>query len=445
MKYGEAIQYMFDALPMFHRQGASAIKKDLTNIRDLCEAMGHPQQQFKSIHIAGTNGKGSVSHMLAAAFQTHGFKTGLYTSPHYCDFRERIKINGVFVPKKYVANFIETNRDLLERIKPSFFEMTVAMAFCYFRDEKVDIAVIETGLGGRLDSTNIIHPELSIITNISWDHSDLLGNTIQKIAKEKAGIIKSKTAVLVGRRQEECFQVFEEKAAEMNAGLYYPDELVPEFSAVFDGYGLSQIIFNLNKQQYNIQAPLNGIYQAENIRTVLAALHLLHQQQVIQLQTQSVQRALEEVSHLTYMIGRWQILSEHPLVVCESAHNEDGLNFLIRQVSQIPYKKLHIVCGFVKDKDLSRILRQLPIEAQYYFVQAKIPRALDSGLLMSSAKEYGLSGKHFKSVRRGFVQASKNLGPDDFLLVTGSIFVVAEILEKIPEMQNSKRKLEVQD
>lgn len=430
MKYAEAIQYMFDALPMFHRQGTTAYKKDLTNIQKLCEALGNPHKQFKCIHIAGTNGKGSVSHMLSAVLQTHDFKTGLYISPHYIDFRERIKINGQYIPRSYVSRFIEANKELLEIIKPSFFEMTVALAFKYFADQKVDLAVIETGLGGRLDSTNIINPILSIITNISWDHSDMLGDTLEKIAFEKAGIIKSNTPVLIGRNQEECLPVFHKKAIEMDSELFLAEKVIPDFETTFDAFGLKEIITTLNGKTYDIRPQLKGIYQAENIRLVCAAVKILHDIKLFEINQEAIRKAFEQVTSLTRIMGRWQIVSMKPLLVCESAHNEDGIKFLEKQLQNMSYHKLHIVCGFVKEKDLSKVFPYFPKHARYYFVKAKIPRALDADVLKEKANAYQLHGNVYATVRRGLSQALKSAGPEDLILVTGSVFVVAEVLEK---------------
>lgn len=436
MTYQEALTYMFQALPMFHRQGKSAYKKDLTNVRLLCNALGNPENNFRSIHIAGTNGKGSVSHMLSAVLQKHGYKTGLYISPHYIDYRERIKVNGEYISKNYVRHFIEKNRSLLDEIQPSFFEMTVALAFHYFSDQGVDLAVIETGLGGRLDSTNILHPILSIITNISWDHADMLGDSFEKIAIEKAGIIKNHTPALIGRIQNETLPVFQKNAAEKHAPLFTAEQLIPSFHCDQGPLGLAKVQYNAPMGSGEFQPGLTGIYQEENIRTALAACALLQQACKLPLKSSSIHEALSQVVTLTRIMGRWQILQNQPLLICESAHNEDGIAHLMRQIENIPFLQLHLVCGFVKDKDLARILNQFPKHARYYFVQAKIPRAMPAQELLELAKTYQLFGKANVSVKRGLSQALRNANPEDLILVSGSIFVVGEVLEKYSHLKN---------
>ncbi len=427
-KYADTIQYMYDALPMFQRLGRAAFKKDLTNIIALCSALDNPQKDLKCFHIAGTNGKGSVSHMLAAVLQAHGYKTGLYVSPHYKDFRERIKINGDYVSKTFVIEFIETNKALFEEIKPSFFEMTVAMAFSWFKHNKVDYAVIETGLGGRLDSTNIIHPLMSIITNISWDHSDILGDSLEKIAFEKAGIIKEKTPVLIGRKQSETFNVFEESGRKHKADLYYADEVLSNYSYIVNQSGLDQIQSKIIGKEVKISPSLKGLYQKENIKTVLAACELIDKIVPIRLSTEKIVVAIEQTIELTRIIGRWQTISKKPLIICESAHNEDGILFLREQLKKMKFNHLHIVCGFVKDKPLQGILTLLPKDASYYFVKANLPRALNATELKNMATEFNLKGKKYSSVKRGLAYAKKAAEKSDLIIVTGSIFVVAEVL-----------------
>jgi dihydrofolate synthase/folylpolyglutamate synthase len=428
MNYKESVQYMYDALPMFHRQGKSAYKKDLTNIIALCELIGNPQHQIKCIHIAGTNGKGSVSHMMAAILQKHGFKTGLYVSPHYKDYRERIKIDGIYISKKFISGFISRNKKSFEIIKPSFFEMTVALAFSWFHWNKVDYAIIETGLGGRLDSTNIIHPLLSIITNISYDHSDILGDTLSKIAFEKAGIIKSHVPILIGRKQEETTTVFSDTAKDRNAELYNADDLIATYSSDSGENGISAIHTIYGNQQINFFPSLKGVYQHENIKTVLAACKILDDKSIINLNTSDIVGALEHTIELTNMMGRWQTISENPKIICESAHNEDGFHHLIRQINSMRYDNLHIVCGFVKDKPLDNVLSLMPENASYYFVKADIPRALDENELKELAAVHGLKGNMYSSVRNGLAAAKKAVEKDGLILVTGSIFVVAEVL-----------------
>lgn len=428
MKYSETIEFMYNALPMFHRQGRSAFKKDLTNIKTLCNALDNPQSQLKCIHIAGTNGKGSVSHMLAAVLQANGYKTGLYVSPHYKDFRERIKVNGKYISRSYVCHFIEKNKKLFEEVKPSFFEMTVALAFSYFQDQKVDFAVIETGLGGRLDSTNIIKPLLSIITNISWDHSDILGDTLEKIAVEKAGIIKENTPVLIGRKQLETKGVFERVSNDLSADLYYADDLIEHYSYNLNPIGIYQIKAKIFGMEQFISPSLTGLYQVENVKSVIGAVDLLKKYTDVSLESNKIVYALEHTIELTRFMGRWQTISKIPLVICESAHNEDGIHFLMKQIEMMKYNNLHIVCGFVKDKPLNSVLTLFPKKAKYYFVNAKLPRALAAADLKNLAAKYDLKGNKYSSVQRGLAFAKKAAKNNDLIVVTGSIFVVAEVL-----------------
>jgi len=430
LNYRELQQFLLDTLPMYHRQGASAYKKDLGNIRKLCDGLGNPENKFKAIHIAGTNGKGSVSHMLSAVLQANGYRTGLYVSPHYVDFRERIKVDGQCVPKRWVLQFVERNRHLIEIVQPSYFEMLVAMAFCYFADCRVEWAVIETGLGGRLDSTNILQASLCIITNISWDHADILGNTLEAIAREKAGIIKPGSLVLVGRNQSESMPVFVQRAEIEGTSLFEAEKLIENWTIETAQTGLKALHFNLWNGRVTLEPELRGLYQAENIRTVLAAALLLREPLGLKLSIDRIVHALEHVRQYTGIAGRWQVLQTHPVVVCESAHNEDGIRYLMQQLGVYPRQQLHIVCGFVRDKDLSPVLSQLPVQATYYFVQAKIPRALAAGDLKQMADPYGLKGNAYHTVRRGLAQALRNARTDDLVLVTGSIFVVGEVLER---------------
>jgi len=401
MNYRETLQHMYDALPMFHRQGKSAYKKDLTNIRALCEALDNPHQKLKCIHIAGTNGKGSVSHMMAAILQAHGYKTGLYVSPHYKDFRERIKINGRYISRNYITRFVEKNMDLFNKVAPSFFEMTVAMAFSYFKKQKVDFAVIETGLGGRLDSTNIIQPLLSIITNISWDHSDLLGDSLEKIAQEKAGIIKTNTPVVIGRKQIESEPVFNSFAKALHAPIYYAQDHTT-IQSKEGPKGLDRISFEIDRNEMVVK--------------------------IVQLESSKIAVGIEKTSELTCMVGRWQQIASDPDVFVDSAHNEDGIKYLVRQIEGIHFNKLHFICGFVKDKPIDKVLVQLPKDASYYFVKASIPRALDEQELQQQAKAYGLSGNCFSKPKQALRAARKHAGKEDLIVVSGSIFVVGEFL-----------------
>lgn len=427
MNYRETLQYMYDALPMFHRQGKTAYKKDLTNIRALCDALDNPQQKLKCIHIAGTNGKGSVSHMMAAILQAHGYKTGLYVSPHYKDFRERIKINGRYISRNYITRFVEKNMDLFNKVAPSFFEMTVAMAFSYFKKQKVDFAVIETGLGGRLDSTNIIQPLLSIITNISWDHSDLLGDSLEKIAQEKAGIIKADIPVVIGRKQIESEPVFNNIAKAQHAPIYYAQDHTT-IQSKEGPKGLDRISFEIDGKEMVVKPSLNGIYQLENINTVFSACQVLNASKIVQLESNKIAIGIEKTSELTCMIGRWQQIASEPDVFVDSAHNEDGIKYLIRQIEGIHFNKLHFICGFVKDKPIDKVLVQLPKDASYYFVKASIPRALDEQELQQQAKAYGLTGSCFSKPKQALRAARKHAGKEDLIVVSGSIFVVGEFL-----------------
>ncbi len=436
MRYQEVLTYMYNSLPMFHRQGKAAFKKDLTNVRLLCEALGNPQNRLKCIHIAGTNGKGSVSHMMASVLQAHGYSVGLYISPHYVDFRERIKCNGSYIPKGFVKKFVVDHLELFESVKPSFFEMTVAMAFQYLADQRVDFAVIETGLGGRLDSTNIIKPILSIITNISFDHMDMLGDSLSAIAAEKAGIIKSGVPVVIGRKQEETTSVFEISAEKLQSPVYYTSEIIRHYHATTNERGIASVHCTFGDEDLIVHPDLKGLYQVENIRTVLAACSILQKYGHLTVDPRKLEHALEHVQASTSMVGRWQWLSTNPPVVCESAHNEDGIRYLIKQLQSLPFEQLHIVCGFVKDKDLEQVLSQMPRHAVYYFVHARIPRAKPAAELQMTAENYQLLGHAYKSVRTGLAAAMKAAGPEDLIVVTGSIFVVAEVLE----MEQKKNK-----
>lgn len=428
--YAKALELMYQQLPMFHRIGTAAYKKDLTNTLALCSANDQPHLKFPTVHIAGTNGKGSVSHLIAALLQSHGYKTGLYISPHYRDFRERIKINGEYIPQRRVIDFLQRNREVMAEIQPSFFELSVVMAFDHFAKENIDIAVIETGLGGRIDSTNVILPLLSIITNISKDHTDILGESLQLIAAEKAGIIKNKTPVLIGRKQEETQRVFEEVAASREAQLYYAEEML-EHNFLRSATSEFRSLIHMKKPNLDIELvpDLQGIYQQENIRTAIAAYALLHQNQNYKFSPAKVRFALENCVSLTKIMGRFHWLSKHhPRVLCESAHNEDGIRLTFEQIAKISFRKLHIVCGFVKDKSLDHLWNYFPKDAQYYFCKANIPRGLDAAELQQQASGHGLEGRSYSSVRKALQYAKLSSKKDDLILVTGSIFVVAEVI-----------------
>lgn len=427
MNYQQTIDYLFSRLPMFSRIGASAYKADLTNTIQLCQALGDPQRKFKSIHIAGTNGKGSTSHMLAGILQTAGYKTGLYTSPHLKDFRERIRINGKMIPEQFVVDFTERIKTVSEAIAPSFFELTVAMAFTWFAGEQVDIAVIETGLGGRLDSTNIITPEISVITNIGYDHMNLLGDTLEKIAGEKAGIIKAGIPVIIGEVLPETLPVFEAKAKALNAPLY----IAGKKRQVTDWeWQQHELVISTASEHHTdhiiYRLDLAGIYQRKNLLTVLEACSQL-QQLGWDIDDAMIHTALRNIKKLTGLHGRWDIIHQHPLVVLDVAHNADGMNQLLQQVELTPHRELHIVTGMVKDKDVKKAISLFPKNAHYYFSKAQIPRALPEGELAALAAEAGLQGKKFPEVNKALRAAMAKARPDDLILVCGSVFLVGEI------------------
>ncbi len=426
LNYAESIHYLYNKLPMFSRSGAKAYKADLKNTLTLCNFLGKPQNKIKTIHVAGTNGKGSVSHMLAAILQKNDYKTGLYTSPHLKDFRERIKINGEMMEETFLVEFVEKTKGISEEIKPSFFELTFVMALDYFAHKKVDVAVIETGLGGRLDSTNVITPLLSVITNVSFDHMDILGNTLEKIAFEKAGIIKEKIPVVVGETSSETKVVFNKKAKEMNAPIFFAEEKYKIVSSVYRPTALELEIANEEtKEKIYLQSDLNGIYQQKNILTVLAATDIL--KKLFSLKKERTFNALANVKRLTGLFGRWQIIHEKPTVVLDVAHNEDGIKQLIFQLTKLNFKNLHIIFGMVKDKDIQKVLCLLPKKATYYFTKAQNPRALDQENLRKMAKEFFLNGETFSDVNKALNVALKNSTAEDLILICGSVFLIAEV------------------
>lgn len=406
MTYPETLDWMFSQLPMYQKQGASAYKEDLTNTILLANHLHNPEKEIKTIHVAGTNGKGSTSHFLASILQEAGYKTGLYTSPHLKDFRERIKINGEDISEDFVVEFIALNKSFFEENQLSFFEMTVGLAFDYFRQEKVDIAIIEVGLGGRLDSTNIISPLLSVITNIGLDHIQFLGNTIEKIAFEKAGIIKPKTPVVIGEYTPETKPIFEKKANETQSEIFFASDLIEE----------------------TYPSVLLGDYQKQNKKTVLQAIRVLQSQNQFQISEENIKNGFWNVVKNTGLQGRWQQLREIPKVICDTAHNKHGLEIVMKQVQNEKFDKLHIVLGVVNDKDLDDILPLFPKNANYYFCKPNIPRGLDALILQEKASHFGLTGKVFNSVTEAYSEALKNASESDFIYVGGSTFVVAEIL-----------------
>ncbi|UYQ94749.1 bifunctional folylpolyglutamate synthase/dihydrofolate synthase [Chitinophaga horti] len=428
MNYEQTIEYLYSQLPMFTRVGASAYKEDLDNTLALAEVLDQPQRKFKSIHIAGTNGKGSVSHMLAAVLQQAGYKTGLYTSPHLKDFRERIRINGVPCREDFVISFTERMRESITSIEPSFFELTMMMAFEYFATEQVDVAVIETGLGGRLDSTNIILPELSVITNISFDHMHILGDTLPKIAFEKAGIIKPGVPVVIGETQPEVKHVFEETAARHHSAIHFADQewRITDRQPDVEALTLT-ILEDADPEARTYTLDLTGHYQEKNLLSVLSAVRILRSQGW-RLSEQAVHTALAAVKRLTGIRGRWDVIARDPYIVLDVGHNEAGIQEILQQLTLVNYKKLHIVTGFVKDKDVAKALDLLPGFAQYYFTKAQIPRAMDEQELYTLAVAAGLSGSTYPTVAEAFNAAKANAAKEDMILVCGSFFIVAEVL-----------------
>lgn len=429
MTYQQTLDYLYAQLPMFSRIGKAAYKADLHNTIALCNLIGNPQNDFKCIHVAGTNGKGSVSHMLAAILQEAGYKTGLYTSPHIKDFRERIKINGEMISETFVVNFVEQTKNYAEEIKPSFFELTVAMAFDYFAKEQVDIAVIETGLGGRLDSTNIVTPLLSVITNIGYDHMDLLGDTLEKIATEKAGIIKTKVPVVIGEYLPETKDIFIDKAAKEQAPIHFAQD---EFAVIGHQYLLEQLqcdVFDsLQKVLLSFKLDLTGIYQLKNLCTALSACRILKNMGFSI--TEEIQNtALSNVKKITGLYGRWDVIRHKPTVILEVAHNEDGIRQMLQHLSVIKPSNsaVHIVMGMVKDKSPEKILQILPKEARYYFSNAHIDRALPYQALQQLALEHQLNGLGFEQVNEAIGFALQQAGDEDIVIVCGSIFLISEV------------------
>lgn len=430
MSYQKTIDYLYDRLPMFSKQGKSAIKKDLVNIKKLCEALGNPHQQFKSIHVAGTNGKGSTSHMLAAILQTAGYKTGLYTSPHLLDFRERIRINGEIITKDEVIYFVEQHKTLIEEIEPSFFEVTVAMAFYIFAKHGVDFAIIETGLGGRLDSTNIINPIVSIITNISLDHVNILGNNLQEIAKEKAGIIKENTPVIISEKATETEAVFIEIAKKKGSKITFASN-EREILMLEKGKNhlkvLTQPLQN-NKTTETYDLDLTGNYQIKNLGGVLSVIDELKLLGYT-IPQNSIHISLKNVKALTGLIGRWHTLSENPLIICDTGHNGKGWEETFINIKQQEYDQLHMIIGVMHDKDVESLLSFLPMEALYYFCKANFERSLPEDELQSLAREKGLKGESYKSIAEAIVAAKSKAHKNDLIFIGGSTFVVAEALE----------------
>ena len=407
MTYQETIDYLFHVTPVFEKVGAGAYKEGLSNTWAMDEHFGHPHRQFKTIHVAGTNGKGSCSHTIAAILQSAGYKVGLYTSPHLVDFRERIRVNGLMVSEEYVIDFVENERAFFEPLHPSFFELTTAMAFKYFAEQHVDIAVIEVGLGGRLDCTNIITPVLSIITNISFDHTQFLGNTLAEIAAEKAGIIKQGVPVVVGETTPETLPVFEAKAQAVHAPLHLAEQYEPDCDYDFE---------------------LKGSYQDKNKRTILCAMHCLQELLEMEDVHGAIAQGMAHVCELTGLVGRWQTLRQQPLVVCDTGHNVGGWTYLSEQIKAQKCRQLRIVFGMVDDKDINTVMEMLPKDAVYYFTQASTHRAIPVGKVMEYATSHGLRGNGFNNVKDAYHQALQDASTEDFIFVGGSSYVVADLL-----------------
>lgn len=423
MNYQEAIDFMFSSLPMYQRVGKAAYKANLDNTLALDEYFGHPHKSFKTIHVAGTNGKGSVSHSLAAILQQAGYKTGLYTSPHLVDYRERIRVNGEMISKDYVCNFINDNQDIIGKLKPSFFEMSVALAFKYFADMKVDVAVIEVGMGGRLDSTNIITPELSVITNIGFDHTQFLGNTLPLIAGEKAGIIKPNIPVVIGETHTETREVFENKAKATNSPISFADQNIKvEKKNIANDYKSAEYIINDTEM---LRFDLFGEYQTKNLATILEVTKEL-KNRGFAISDQNISDALQNVKALTGLHGRWEILSDSPLTICDTGHNYDGLSYVTSQLKALNCEKLHIVLGFVNDKDVEHVLPLFPKNAQYYFTQAEIPRAMSAEQVKAYGDTFGLTGEIYANVPLAYESAKKNASKNDSIFIGGSTFIVGD-------------------
>lgn len=404
-KYQQTLDWMFSRLPMYQRQGKTAFKKDLTNILVFAKHLNNPQNKFKTIHVAGTNGKGSTSHLIASILQESGLTVGLYTSPHLKDFTERIRINGKSIRKNCIINFIKRNKTILEKQGLSFFEMTVGMAFDNFARKKVDVAIIEVGLGGRLDSTNIITPLVSVITNIGFDHTQFLGNTLPEIAFEKAGVIKPTIPIIIGEKQNKISSLFNTTASKNNADIYYASELI--------------------KKQY--KTDLKGTYQINNVKTAVQTIKIL-QKQGFKITENNIKSGLKNVVKNTNLKGRWQILKQKPKVICDTAHNTEGLKYVLSQLESETYTQLHIVLGVVDDKNLNTTLPLFPNNAIYYFCKPNIPRGLDSEILKNTAIEYGLKGEKYTSVKQAYKTAFKNANTTDLIFIGGSTFVVAEVV-----------------
>ena len=429
MTYEETTQYLFNSAPLFQHVGKDAYKEGLDNTHQLDAYFGHPHRKFKTIHVAGTNGKGSCSHTLAAILQSAGYKVGLYTSPHLVDFRERIRVNGVPVSKEYVIDFVANHRDFFEPLHPSFFELATAMAFNYFAEQQVDVALIEVGLGGRLDCTNIIRPDLCVITNISFDHVQFLGDTLAKIASEKAGIIKPGIPVVIGETTPETKPVFINEAVKHGAPIHFAEEeqLLLSSSVNAEGKRIYQ-----TKDYANLVGELGGLCQEKNTNTLLSAIRAL-QSAGYQIKEEHVREGFGRVCQLTGLMGRWQRIQESPVVICDTGHNKGGIQYIVEQLSMQTFHRLHIVIGMVNDKDISGVLALLPKDATYYFTNASVSRALPATEVQKLAEQNGLSGNTYSSVKEAYEAALSSACPDDFIFVGGSTFIVADLLGNLQQ------------
>ena len=429
MNYQETLDYLYSYLPMFQRIGAAAYKADIYNTVELMKALGNPEKKFKSIHVAGTNGKGSSSHLIASILREKGLKVGLHTSPHLKDFRERIKIDNKMCSEEFVVKFVENNKELIERIKPSFFETAVAMAFTYFAQENVDIAIIEVGMGGRLDSTNVINPLSCLITNISFDHTQFLGNSLAEIAGEKAGIIKENTPVVISQSQEETKNVFIAKANEKNSPISFADSYLSCENVNHScGEMRLDIYKNGEKRLENLKSPLAGYYQQKNILGVIALIDTLNQYHNFNISEENIINGIENLSTNFPIAGRWQILCKSPLTICDTGHNEDGLKYVIEQIKNTPHQKLRFVLAMVNDKDVNKVLSMLNKDAEYYLSQANIPRALPVEQLAEKAKQAGLCFSQYETISQALAKAQEEAEENDLVFVGGSTFTVAEVV-----------------
>ena len=428
MTYQEATTYLFTAAPLFQNIGAGAYKEGLSNTHLLDEHFGHPHEKFRTIHVGGTNGKGSTSHTLAAILQSQGYRVGLYTSPHLVDFRERIRVNGVMIPEKRVISFVEQERSFFKPLHPSFFELATALAFQYFAEQKIDVAVIEVGLGGRLDCTNIIHPDLSIITNISFDHIQFLGNTLPKIASEKAGIIKQGVPAIIGEAGEEDVRtVFEQEAEKVGTRLIFAEE---EKELISYTYSPTQGYTYQTKTYGELHGQLSGFCLEKNTRTILAAVNELNKISY-GISTASVAKGMSQVCQLTGLMGRWQTISTNPLTICDTGHNVGGMQYITKQLKETPHQRLHIIIGMVNDKDVNTVLSMLPKDAVYYFTQASVKRAMPVEEFAQKAEKHDLHGNSYANVELAYRAAKQNAEKNDLIFVGGSTFIVADMLNNI--------------